>query len=153
MKMDAFAECEEQKERVKACYGDWFQKLWGGSFDRASCDQETQDYRQCVQDAMQRRKEQEKRKAKRGNNEDYDWMDRAKDKSDEVAGDAKHRMRKARERAQEEKEEAKNKTKSKVSDVSSKVQQTADSVANKIKGFTKKANSKAQHADYDDDDD
>lgn len=46
--MEAFKECEELKERVKACYGDWFHKLWGGSFDRANCDQETHDYRQCV---------------------------------------------------------------------------------------------------------
>ncbi|KAL4116450.1 hypothetical protein PRIC2_011903 [Phytophthora ramorum] len=96
MKMEAFAECEEQKERVKACYGDWFQKLWGGSFDRADCDQETQDFRQCVQDAMQRRKEQEKRKSKRRNDDDYDWMDRTKDKSDEIASKAKTRARQAR---------------------------------------------------------
>lgn len=47
--MEAFKECEELKERVKQCYGDWFHKLWGGSFDRANCDQETHDYRQCVQ--------------------------------------------------------------------------------------------------------
>lgn len=46
--MDAYKECEELKERVKACYGDWFHKLWGGSFDRANCEQETHDYRECV---------------------------------------------------------------------------------------------------------
>lgn len=44
-----FKECEEHKERVKACYGDWFHRLWGGSFERAKCEQETQDYRDCVQ--------------------------------------------------------------------------------------------------------
>lgn len=46
--MNTFKECEEYKERVKACYGDWFDKLWGGSFDRANCDQATHDFRQCV---------------------------------------------------------------------------------------------------------
>ncbi|POM65329.1 Hypothetical protein PHPALM_18971, partial [Phytophthora palmivora] len=141
MKMDAFTECEEQKERVKACYGDWFQKLWGGSFDRADCEQETQDYRQCVQDAMQRRKEDVKRKA------DYDWMDRTKEKTDEMADNAKTRARKARERAREEKEEAKGTMKDKASDVTSKVQDTADSWAGKIKGFAKKAESKARGED------
>ncbi|KAG6606476.1 Mitochondrial distribution/morphology family 35/apoptosis [Phytophthora cinnamomi] len=152
MKMDAFAECEEQKERVKACYGDWFQRLWGGSFDRANCDQETQDYRQCVQDAMRRRQEQEKRKrSSRGGDNDYDWMDRTKAKSDEMAGDAKTRARKTWERAREEKEEAKGKVKSKASDVSSKVQETADSWADKFKGFAKKADSKTHDVDDDDD--
>lgn len=47
--MEEFKECAELKERVKQCYGDWFHKLWGGSFERARCDQETEDYRQCVQ--------------------------------------------------------------------------------------------------------
>ncbi|KAL4087868.1 hypothetical protein PRIC1_012299 [Phytophthora ramorum] len=148
MKMEAFAECEEQKERVKACYGDWFQKLWGGSFDRADCDQETQDFRQCVQDAMQRRKEQEKRKSKRRNDDDYDWMDRTKDKSDEIASKAKTRARQARDRTREEKEGTKDKVKSAASDVTSKVQETADSWAGTIKGFAKKADRKA----HDDDD-
>lgn len=44
-----FRECDEIKERVKACYGDWFHHLWYGSFDRANCEKETHDYRQCVQ--------------------------------------------------------------------------------------------------------
>lgn len=43
-----YKECEEQKERVKACYGDWFRKLWGGSQSRSDCERETQDYRDCV---------------------------------------------------------------------------------------------------------
>lgn len=44
-----FKECAEHKERVKQCYGDWFHKLWSGSLERARCEQETEDYRQCVQ--------------------------------------------------------------------------------------------------------
>lgn len=44
-----YSECDEYKERVKACYGDWFHKLWEGSLDRARCEQETEDFRQCVQ--------------------------------------------------------------------------------------------------------
>ncbi|KAF1787272.1 Mitochondrial distribution/morphology family 35/apoptosis [Phytophthora cactorum] len=131
-------ECEEQKERVKACYGDWFQKLWGGSWDRSDCEQETHDYRQCVQDGMKRRKEQGKRKIDR--NVDNDWMDQAKDKSNEVANDAKSR-----------KEDAKSKVKSKTSDVSSKVQEKADSWSDTIKGYAKKANDTVLGSDDDDD--
>ncbi|KAG2789683.1 hypothetical protein PC129_g16120 [Phytophthora cactorum] len=147
--MNAFPECEEQKERVKACYGDWFQKLWGGSWDRSDCEQETHDYRQCVQDGMKRRKEQGKRKIDR--NVDNDWMDQAKDKSNEVANDAKSRARKARDRAREGKEDAKSKVKSKTSDVSSKVQEKADSWSDTIKGYAKKANDTVLGSDDDDD--
>ncbi|KAI9909024.1 hypothetical protein PsorP6_014866 [Peronosclerospora sorghi] len=145
MKMQSFAECNEQKERVKACYGDWFHRLWSGHFEQANCEQETQDFRECVQDAMQRRKEEARRKA---NDEEDSWMDRTKQEADEMASSAKSRARHARERAHHEKEKAKDKAQSGVSDVkdkvkgsasdvANKVQETADSWADKIKGLAK----------------
>jgi hypothetical protein len=47
--MSEYKECAEYKERVKACYGDWFHRLWGGSFERANCDQDVNAFRRCVQ--------------------------------------------------------------------------------------------------------
>ncbi|EEY55358.1 uncharacterized protein PITG_09297 [Phytophthora infestans T30-4] len=143
----SFSECEDQKERVKACYGDWFQNLWGGSWDRSECEQETHEYRQCVQDAIKRRKEQGKRKIDR--NVDNDWMDQVKDKSNEMANDAKSRARNARNRAYEEKDQAKSKAKSAVSNASGKVQETADSWTDTIKGYAKKANDTVLGSDDD----
>lgn len=134
--MDAFAECEEQKERVKACYADWFQRLWGGSFDKASCDQQTQDFRQCVEAVMQRKRREE---SKREN----EWMDRSKEKSDEAIRQARDRVQRARDAAYEQKEEVKGGVKDKASDVSSKVQETAGHWKDKIKGLAGKAEEKA----------
>ncbi|RQM12595.1 hypothetical protein DD237_004165 [Peronospora effusa] len=106
--MEVFAECDEQKDRVKACYGDWFQKLWGGSFDQDTCKQDTQDFRQCVQHAMKRRKEQAKSKL---SDDDNSWMDRTKEQAGDFASDAKSQARQTRDRAQNEKEDAKSKMK------------------------------------------
>ncbi|TDH66255.1 hypothetical protein CCR75_005218 [Bremia lactucae] len=139
--MVSFSECEEQKERVKACYGGWFQKLWGGSIDRHKCEQETEDYRNCVQDAMRSRKEEGKRKL---NLDDDDWMDQIKDKTNDAADEAKSRARNARNRVYDEKENAKSNLRSKASDVTSKVQETAESWVDSVKGYTKKADNKAR---------
>ncbi|RLN02397.1 hypothetical protein BBJ28_00005491 [Nothophytophthora sp. Chile5] len=141
VKMQAFAECEEHKERVKACYADWFHKLWGGSFDRANCDQETQDYRQCVQDAMQRRAEEEKREA---SHKETAWMDRTKEKSEEMVNAAKTRVSEARERAERLAREEKEAVEGKVHDVGSKVYEAADSWTGKLKNLTKKAGDKTE---------
>ncbi|CCI41910.1 unnamed protein product [Albugo candida] len=71
-----YPECEELKERVKACYGDWFHKLWGGSFERARCDNETHDFRECIQDAKDRRQRNNNRY---GSRDDRSWVDSAAD--------------------------------------------------------------------------
>ncbi|CAH0486586.1 unnamed protein product [Peronospora farinosa] len=122
MKMEVFAECDEQKDRVKACYGDWFQKLWGGSFDQDTCKQDTQDFRQCVQHAMKRRKEQAKSKL---SDDDNSWMDRTKEQAGDFASDAKSQARQTRDRAQNEKEDAKSKMKGKTSEAQNNMQDTA----------------------------
>ncbi|KAF4318343.1 hypothetical protein BBO99_00005989 [Phytophthora kernoviae] len=142
--MDAFAECEEQKERVKACYADWFQKLWGGSFDKANCDQQTQDFRQCVQDAMKRQANEGKRKVA---DEENAWMDRTKEVSDNMINEARDRVKRARDAAVEEKDAVKREAKGKASDVTSMVQETADSWKNKVKGFVSKAEDKTSRRD------
>ncbi|KAF1771892.1 hypothetical protein GQ600_9242 [Phytophthora cactorum] len=111
-------------------------KALGWILDRSDCEQETHDYRQCVQDAMKRRKEQGKRKIDR--NVDNDWMDQAKDKSNEVANDAKSRARK-RETAHARRRKM------------LRVQEKADSWSDTIKGYAKKANDTVLGSDDDDD--
>ncbi|KAG7399922.1 hypothetical protein PHYBOEH_007608 [Phytophthora boehmeriae] len=143
MNKNSFAECEEQKERVKACYADWFQKLWGGSFDKASCDQQTQDYRQCVQDVMRRKAKDSKRNVEENENA---WMDRTKEASDDMINQARDRVQRAKDAAVEEKDAVARQAKNKASDVSSRVQETADSWKNKVKGFVSKTEDKADRA-------
>ncbi|CEG42612.1 Mitochondrial distribution/morphology family 35/apoptosis [Plasmopara halstedii] len=138
--MNAFAECQEQKDRVKACYGDWFQKLWGGSYDRHSCEQETEDYRQCVQDVLKRNKDQGKRSWK---NSDNDWMDRVKDQSNDAAEEATGRARQTRDRVRDKSNNVADEVKGRTRNVRDKVKDKSNNVAEEVKGRARNARDRA----------
>ncbi|ETW07055.1 hypothetical protein H310_03134 [Aphanomyces invadans] len=58
--MDALRACDEFKAKATACYGAWFDRLLAGRFEQADCVQESDDYKQCILDAIERNKDQAK---------------------------------------------------------------------------------------------
>ncbi|ETV70301.1 hypothetical protein H257_14199 [Aphanomyces astaci] len=54
--MDALKACDEFNARAKACYGVWFDRLLAGHFEQADCVQESDDYKQCILEAIERGK-------------------------------------------------------------------------------------------------
>ncbi|GLE09987.1 hypothetical protein PINS_up021961 [Pythium insidiosum] len=97
--MSQFEECDEYKERVKACYGDWFHNLWGGHFNKHECEQETNEFRRCVQDVIKKRSQKE-----RGGSDERDWIGRARDVAERTRGNTKGEAQRKRKEMDEKKE-------------------------------------------------
>ncbi|OQR82619.1 hypothetical protein ACHHYP_15697 [Achlya hypogyna] len=54
--MEALDACEAYKAKARACYGSWFDGLLKGNFVPSDCDQETDDYKQCILEKMEEMK-------------------------------------------------------------------------------------------------
>ncbi|KDO23303.1 hypothetical protein SPRG_11617 [Saprolegnia parasitica CBS 223.65] len=62
--MEALEACEAYKAKARACYGSWFDGLLKGNFVQSDCDQETDDYKQCILENMEKMKKDAAAKAK-----------------------------------------------------------------------------------------